>query len=96
MMTNEQIKLIEGLMKKTPAVALTSLCEDGYPMTVTMASIRNDGLQTIWFATGFNANKVRRFSRDPRASVCYHADHHNISLTGDIEVITDAQLKKDL
>lgn len=95
-MNKDQITIIEALMKKTPAVALTSICEDGYPRTVSMANIKSESVSTVWFATGLNSNKVKHFIRDPRASVCYNVDGHNITLIGEVHVVDNAEIKREL
>lgn len=95
-MENDKIKMIETLMEKTPAVSLTSIGEDGYPRTVTMANIKSESLRTVWFATALNSTKVKHFLRDKRASVCYNVDGHNISLIGEVDIVDNDQIKKEL
>lgn len=95
-MDRNKIKLIETLMEKTPTVSLTSICEDGYPRTVTMANIKFDHLGVVWFSTGLNSNKVKHFIRDKRASVCYNVDGHNISLIGEVDIVDNEEVKREL
>lgn len=95
-MRNEEIRTIEGLMKKAESVAVTSLYEDGYPRTVNMSNIKYDGIKVVWFSTGLNSIKVKHYLKDCRSSVCYNVDGHNITLIGDMEVVDDADIKKSL
>ena len=95
-MDHGKIEKIEALMIKCPEVSLTSICEDGYPRTVTISNIKFDGIGTVWFSTGTNSVKVKHFIRDKRASVCYSVDGHNITLMGDVEVINEPEIKREL
>ena len=69
---------------------------DGYPTSATITPALSDGIRTIWFATSLDSNKTKRINKKPKASVCFNDENTNISLVGDIEIITDLAIKKNV
>lgn len=82
-------------------VTLSLLDQDGYPTTSTLSIAKADGIRQITFGGGLAGNKAKRAKADGRACVCIFDDdfagdaYYNITLVGDIEVATDAEMKKD-
>ena len=77
-------------------MALTD--EEGYPAASMISAARADGFKWIAFCTGLGWNKPSRARKDPRACI-YLFDKESfsgISLTGKIEVLTDAETKKQM
>ncbi len=75
-------------------MALTD--EGGYPCASMITASRADGFHWIAFCTTTGSNKAKRAKKDPRACV-YLFDNKSftgISLTGDIEIIVDPEVKK--
>ena len=75
-------------------MALTD--EEGYPAASMITASRADGFKWIAFCTGLGWNKPNRAAKDPRACV-YLFDKESfsgISLTGVVEVLTDAETKR--
>ncbi|HEX7714062.1 MAG TPA: pyridoxamine 5'-phosphate oxidase family protein [Bacillota bacterium] len=95
-MKRKTLKKAAELIAGASTAFLTSIGENGYPRTVAMANIKTEGLKAVWFSTGTNSNKVRHYRANPKASVCYAIDGHNITLTGDIRVIDDMETKQRL
>jgi len=78
------------------AIAILALIDDnGFPTASTLSMAGADGVNEISFVTGLGANKVNRINKSNKASVCINSGHYNITLVGIIEVLTDAQTKKD-
>jgi len=107
-MSKEAITKAEEIIKsKTAAVnmgagvTLSLLDHEGYPTTSTLSISKADGIRQITFAGGLDSNKAKRAKENSRASVCIFDDdyatgaYYNITLVGDIEVVTDAQVKKE-
>lgn len=69
---------------------------DGYPTASTITPSKADGINWITFCTGLESTKSRRLSKRNRASVCFNASDHNITLVGTIEVLTDLDVKKEM
>jgi len=107
-MSNKAIEKAEKIIKsKTAAenmgvgVTLSLLDHEGYPTTSTLSISKADGIRQITFAGGLASNKAKRAKADSRASVCVFDDdyengsYYNITLVGDVEVVTDPNLKKE-
>ena len=71
---------------------------DGYPTAATISPSKIDGIKRITFCTGMGSNWVKRIEKCNHASVCFNseAEQYNITLVGDIEVVTDIDVKKEM
>jgi len=70
---------------------------DGYPTAATITPASSDGgIETIWFGTSLDSNKVRRIKKKPKACICFNSGEVNISLVGDIEIVSDLETKKEV
>lgn len=76
--------------------ALTLIDLDDYPTTSTISVSKADGINWLTFCTGFGSDKTKRIERCNKASVCFNSVNHNITLVGTIEVLTDAEMKKEM
>jgi general stress protein 26 len=86
-----------GVIMRNAEVAYIAKIDDkGYPRVSTISSIKTDGLKKVWFSTGLRSSKVKFFKQNNRASVCYHQGGNNITLIGDIEILTTPELKEQL
>ena len=81
----------EGIM---PYCVLALLDAEGYPTASTLTAAKADGLKEVTFCTGLDSNKAKRIQGSSRASVCFANDDYNITLVGDIEVVTDPDVKQ--
>ena len=100
-------KAEEIIRSKTAAVnmgagvTLSLLDNEGYPTTSTLSISKADGIRKITFASTLDSNKAKRAKVNSRASVCIFDDdyesgaYYNITLVGDVEVITDTETKKE-
>jgi len=100
-------KAVEIIKSKTAAVnmgvgvTLSLLDHEGYPTTSTLSIANADGIRQLTFAAHLNTNKATRANANSRASVCIFDDdyeggaYYNITLVGDIEVVTDAATKHE-
>jgi len=107
-MSDKAIAKAEEIIKsKTAAVnmgvgvTLSLLDNEGYPTTSTLSISKADGIRQITFAGTLDSNKAKRAKKDSRASICIFDDdyesgaYYNITLVGDIEVVTDDETKKE-
>jgi len=107
-MSKKAIAKAEEIVKsKTAAenmgvgVTLSLLDHEGYPTTSTLSISKADGIRKITFASTLDSNKAKRAKEDSRASVCIFDDdyeggaYYNITLVGDIEIVTDDEMKKE-
>ena len=79
-----------------PYCVLALIGENGGPTASAITAAKADGIAWIAFCTGLTGNKARRIAADGRASVCFCAADHNITLTGRIEVETDPAVKNEM
>ena len=82
-------------------VTLSLLDNEGYPTTSTLSISKAEGIRQITFASSLDSNKAKRAKENSRASVCIFDDdyeggaYYNITLVGDIEVVTDIETKRE-
>jgi len=74
--------------------SLVLLDLEGYPTASVLTAAKSDGIKQIWFATGLDSNKAIRAKNNPKASVHFGTGEHSITLTGEIEILTDDATKK--
>lgn len=67
--------------------------EDGYPMVSTIEPIDPESVFEAYFSTGIHSNKYGCLKKSRKGSVCYHAGGDNVTLIGDVEILTDQQSK---
>ena len=83
-------------------VTLSLLDHEGYPTTSCLSIAKAEGIRQIDFAGALSSNKAKRALENSRASICICNDdnennaYYNITLVGDIEVITDSTIKKEV
>ncbi|MCL2199426.1 MAG: pyridoxamine 5'-phosphate oxidase family protein [Defluviitaleaceae bacterium] len=107
-MSEKAIAKAEGIIKsKTAAenmgvgVTLSLLDHEGYPTTSTLSISKADGIRQLTFGGSLDSNKAKRAGANSRASVCIFDDnfegdaYYNITLVGDMEVVTDMETKKE-
>jgi len=85
-----------SLISLASTAVLASIDDNGYPRAVPMASIKTEELHTMWFATGTNSEKVKHYRKNNKASVCYHAGDDTITFTGEVQMVDDMAIKKEL
>jgi len=107
-MSKKAIAKAEEIVKSKTAevnmgvgVTLSLLDHEGYPTTSTLSISKANGIRQITFGASLDSNKAKRAKANSRASICIFDDdyesgaYYNITLVGDIEVVTDAQTKKE-
>lgn len=72
---------------------LSSIDEKGYPRSVEMSNIKTESLNVMYFATGTDSRKTKHYMKNSKAGVTYNG---GVSLIGEIEIIEDSTLKKEL
>jgi len=102
------VKAEEIIKGKTAAenmgagVALTLIDNEGYPTTSCISISKASGIREILFGIGLSSNKGKRAKECSRASVCIFDDnyeggsYYNITLVGDVEIVTDPEVKKEV
>ena len=83
-----------AMLENSDTIVLTSINKEGYPRPVPMAKVASTGISTIWMSTGAKSLKSKDFKLNSKAGVCFYAAGNSVALTGDIEIVTDKELKQ--
>ncbi len=75
---------------------LSLIDADGYPTASTITASKADGIHWMTFCTGLGNPKTNRIDKCKQASVCFNSPEYNITLVGDIEVVTDPGVKQEM
>jgi len=75
---------------------LSLIDEAGYPTTSVLTPAASDGINWIALCTMLDSNAPRRIAKCNRAGVSFTSGEYCINLVGEIEVITDAAVKRDM
>jgi len=75
---------------------MTVIDAKGYPQSSVITPAKSDGLQTLWFCSNLDSAKVAFLKQNNRTNVCFSSTEYSISLVGEVEILTDAQTKKDM
>jgi len=70
--------------------------EDGYPAMTTISISKAEGIKWITFCTSLQANSVLCARQSCKAGVCVNSEGYHIALSGTIEVLTDAKVKREM
>lgn len=84
------------MLQKCEVVILTSVNKEGYPRPVVLSKIKSEGISVVWVATGTDSVKTKDFAKNPKAGLCYYENGNSVSLTGDVEIVSDETTKKEL
>ena len=84
------------IIKTCDAAYIGLIDENGYPMVSTIAPIDPENIFEAYFATGIRSNKYKCLQKSNRGSVCYHSGNDNITLIGEVDVLTDQPTKSRL
>ena len=102
-MNEEIIKSAEEILanralKEQGYCILALIDTDGYPTAATISPSKIEGIHCITFCTGTDSNWAKRIANCNRASVCFNSgtEQYNITLVGNIEVLTDLKTKKEM
>ena len=84
------------MLQKSEVVVLASINQEGYPRPVPMSMVKAEGISTVWMSTGNDSWKTIDFRENPKGGLCFYAQGDSVCMTGDVEVITDADTKQEL
>jgi general stress protein 26 len=84
------------LLEQCESVYLVSITEKGYPRICEMEKVKTDGYFEIYMTTRVASNKVKHFLINEKAGVYYAAGDDRVSLVGDMEIIEDEAVKKEI
>lgn len=85
-----------ALLQRCEEVVLTSINSEGYPRPVPMSKIKSEGCSVIWMSTGLDSLKTKDFKANPKAGVCFYENGNSVALTGEVEIVTAEEVKKEM
>ncbi len=97
-MNEKDKKAILSLVEKSRDAIVCAVDENGFPSAKAMFLKKHEGLFTLWFSTNTSALRTAMWQQNPKACV-YLVDHkgfHGLTLTGEMEVLSDAASKEAL
>mgnify|MGYP001540267965 FL=1 len=84
------------MLRESEVVVLTSVNKEGYPRPVPMSMVKSEDISTVWMSTGSDSVKTEDFRKNPKGGLCFYAQANSVCMTGDVEVITDQNVKQEL
>ena len=110
MIPKEMIESSLTLMRTAPAAYLTTIDENGYPVTRAMLNLHNaeqfptlrntleaeENPFMVYFTTNTSSDKVTHLRANGKVAVyfCDPGRFHGLMLSADAEVLTDAEIKR--
>lgn len=56
--------------------------------------MRHTDISTLWMTTALSTEKVKHIRQNSKAGVCFVYEADSVTLTGKIEIITDAETRQ--
>lgn len=92
-------KTIGNIIDKQRTAFIGSIDSEGFPNIKAMLQPRKrEGIRTLWFTTNTSSMRVAQFLKNNKACVyfCDTRFFKGVMLRGTMEVLTDADSKKDI
>lgn len=86
----------ENLLSRCRVCTVASVSEKGYPRICVLMPLKTKGIKEFWFSTGASGTKVRHFKNNAKAGVTFFDGGDSVTLTGDMEIVTDSKVKDAL
>ena len=91
---NNLVERANQLIRKTPALTLTSVDNEGFPRPIAMAILCAESIHEVWFATPLDSQKIAHYKQNDKAGLSFYADGENVTLVGHVDIQTDLDTKK--
>jgi len=69
---------------------------EGFPTASVVTPSKSEGIYWLTFCVDLDGSKAKRIANCNRASVCFGTTEHSINLVGEAEVITSADVKREM
>ena len=86
------------MLEKESFVHLATFGSDGYPDIRVLLVAAKDGVDSIWFATGTESNKIAQLQKNPKAAL-YGYDSEKMAefrLFGSVELLSDSASRRKI
>ena len=84
----------EWVLEQCGYITLSTVSENGYPRPVAIDLLRHTGISTLWMTTALSTEKVKHIRQNSKAGVCFVHEADSVTLTGKIEILTDAETRQ--
>jgi len=92
-MNTKMMERANELIKQAANVHLGVIDKSGYPVVMVMSLINPETISEIFLSSTISSNKVKSLQANNKASVCYSTKDYNITLVGEVEILTDQATK---
>jgi len=75
---------------------LSLIDDEGFPTMSVLTPSKSDGINWITLCTLLDENRAKRAANCNRAGICFATTEYCINLVGEIEVITSADVKREM
>ena len=89
-------KLLEEanrMIRTCESAAFGVIDENGYPSVSAISLCSPESVSELYFTTTLDSNKAKRLEKSNKASICCFDNDNNITLVGEVEMITDQETK---
>ena len=92
-MNANMVEKANRIIKKCANVHLGVIDEQGYPVVMAMSLINPETISEIFLSTTIDSHKAKSLQKNKKASVCCSTNENNISLVGEVNILTDQETK---
>jgi len=75
---------------------LSLIDAEGFPTASVITPSRSEGLWQLALCTSLDESRAKRAANCSRASVCFSSEEYCVNLVGEIEVVTSADVKREM
>lgn len=93
-MKKEVLLKAQQSVKSLDRVIIGTVDQYGFPRASAISLIKFEGLKKAFFATGLDSGKVRCLKQNKKACICYQPDDDNVTVIGEIDILTDQETKE--
>ena len=89
---------VRQMLEKNPFVSVATFGTDGYPDVRVLLVAAKDDVNTIWFATEIESNKIAQLRKNPKAAL-YTCDMETMTefrLFGTVELLSDSAARQKI
>ena len=92
-MDSKMIEKANQILKRAANVHLGVVDEAGYPVVMAMSIINPESISEVYLSTTLDSGKAKCLQSNKKASVCCSTNENNITLVGEVEILTDQEIK---
>ena len=89
----------DALVRSCGIMFVSSVNEKGYPRTCCVAKLKDEGFRDVYFVTSKRSEKqgkAKHFETNTKSSVCFQREGDSLTLVGEVEIITDKAVMREL